>query len=188
MKLFRILILLTLVASLARAEEENVTTLKFSDPSQPGRLRVVISNGDLRIRGADVDAVTIRTTAKRDEGEVTRADGLRVISTSTQFSAVEENNVITLEYGQLGRGGDADFDLTVPRNTALQLQSNLGGDIDVEELTGDVEIKNMNGEITLRHLGGGALVETMNGEIDASFLQLPADKPLAFTSMNGEIK
>ena len=188
MKSFSLLLVSALLAASALGADESTTTLRFSDPSQPGRVRAVISNGDLRIRGSDTDVVTIRTTAQAEEKHQPREDGLRVIATSAQFSATEENNVITLEYGQMGWTHGASFELTVPRSTTVQLQSNFGGEVSVEDLNGDVEIKNMNGQIRLRSLGGGALVETMNGEIDASFARLPETKPLAFSSMNGAIR
>lgn len=175
-------------ASTLGAADETVTTYTFSDPARPGQLRAVIGNGDVRIRGDDVDQVTIRTSAERDDSGEQREDGLRVIATSAQFSAIEKDNVLSLEYGTLGWSHGAEFDIVVPRNTSIQLQSNFGGEISIEDVAGDVEIKNMNGEIELQRLGGGAIVETMNGEIDASFTTVPEGKPLAFSSMNGEIK
>ena len=188
MKFTRLLCVAALAATAlaARAADESTTTFTFSDPSKPGRLRAVISNGDLLIRGADVDVVTIRTSAEKDKKDEEREDGLRVIATSAQYTAVEQDNVLTIEYGQMG-GAGAEFEIVVPRSTTVQLQSNFGGDVRIEEVQGDVEIKNMNGKIVLRGLGGGALVETMNGEINASFVALPADRPLAFSSMNGGV-
>jgi hypothetical protein len=188
MKICHLLLVAALASAVAQADDDNTTTLKFSDPSKPGRLRAVVSNGELRIRGADTDSVTIRTLENLQETSKPRADGLRVIATAAQFTATEENNVITLDHGAFGWSHDGKFDITVPRNTSVQLQNNFGGEVIVEDLAGDVEIKNMNGEIKLRGLGGGALVETMNGEIDANFAALPSDKPIAFSSMNGAIR
>ena len=190
MKPFRILFAMTALAAgaAASADDETTSTFRFSDPAKPGQLRAVIGNGEVHIRGDDVTQVTVRTTAEASQKDETREDGLRVIATSTQYTAVEQDNVLSLEYGAVGWGEPADFQIIVPRNTSVQLQSNFGGDVVVENVTGDVEIKNMNGEITLRQLGGGAIIETMNGEIDASFTAVPAGKPLAFSSMNGEIE
>jgi hypothetical protein len=42
--------------------------------------------------------------------------------------------------------------------------------------------------VRLTDLGGGAIVETMNGEIAASFAALPDKKPVSFSSTNGEVK
>jgi hypothetical protein len=36
-------------------------------------------------------------------------------------------------------------------------------------------------------LGGGAIIESANGEISASFSKISPDRPLSFSSMNGEI-
>ena len=140
------------------------------------------------------------TGVKSDNGEVTvksdaqavtsapRKDGLRVITASSSFALSEKANVITLdatENWSHGQGGD--FTLTVPKSTSVIITSAWGGDVTCSDLTGDVEIKGLNGEVRLNNLSGGALVETMNGEIKASILELHEGKPLSFTSMNGEV-
>jgi hypothetical protein len=58
----------------------------------------------------------------------------------------------------------------------------------VKDTAGDVEVHNLNGEVTLDQISGGATVETMNGEVHATFAKVPADKPLSFSSMNGEVE
>lgn len=175
--------------AVSAADETTTSSVKFSDPAKPGLLRVYISHGDLKVRGDDVDAITVRSSAQPEGRSATRRDGLRVISTAASFSLTEKDNVVELNYGNDSRhgGGRAEFTIVVPRSTALDVTNSWGGDIDVEGVAGDVEVKNMNGEIELAELGGGALVETMNGEITASFVALPAGKALSFTSMNGEI-
>ncbi len=185
----RLLIALPLLAAALHAAEETTATIKFSDPSKPGLLRVYVSRGDLAIKGGDVDTVTVTSSAQPEGRTATRRDGLRVISTASSFAMTEKDNVIELNYGSGAHAGsdNADFEIVVPRNTALDVTTGWGGDIEVQDVTGDVEVKNMNGEIELTGLGGGALVETMNGEITASFATLPSGKPLSFTSMNGEI-
>jgi hypothetical protein len=45
----------------------------------------------------------------------------------------------------------------------------------------------MGGDVTLRDISGGALVETMNGEINVHVKSLTDTRPLSFTSMHGEI-
>lgn len=189
MKIHTYSLLFCLSALAALAADETTSSVKFSDPAKPGLLRVYISHGDLEVRGGDVDAITVRSSAQPEGRSATRKDGLRVISTAASFSLTEKDNVVELNYGNDSRhgGGRAEFTIVVPRGTALDLTNGWGGDIDVEDVTGDVEVKNMNGEIDLTRLGGGALVETMNGEITASFTALPAGKALSFTSMNGEI-
>ena len=169
------------------AASDSTATIAFSSPDKPGTLVAVVSNGTISVRGADVDTVTIRSEVAPEKSSRVKSNGMRVLGSSSQFSVDEKDNVITLNYGRLGWSDDAEFEIIVPRNTNLTLQMNLGGEVSVANVTGNVDIKNLNGEVDLENLGGGAIVESMNGEISASFTTLPKDKPIALSSMNGEI-
>lgn len=171
----------------AHAEAVETSTLKFSNPDQPGTVKLNVSHGDLRIQGTDAAEVTVRTSLK--QAQQRRKNGMRVLSASSTYSVSEKDNVITLTYGSGGwHGASGDFVLEVPRNTNVIVANGMGGDIEVLEVTGDIEVKSLNGEVKLAGLSGGALVETMNGEIHVDVQALAPDKPLSFTSMNGEVR
>ncbi len=170
------------------ANQPNVTAT-FSDPSQPGRFHARLLNGEITLRGGDVNEVTVSTDALRPTEEKARPDGMRVISSGAAFSLEERDNVITLDYSHSdGWANPSAFVITVPRHTHLDIEVSMGGQISVADVSGDVSIKNLKGEITLSDLRGGAIVESMNGEIEASFLAVQPDRPLSFTSMNGEVE
>ena len=170
---------------LSRAEE---SILAFSDPTQPGHLSVQLGQGEVSIVGADVDQVTVNSDAEDSNRSQPRADGMRVIGSSSSFSLSESDNRMVLQSGSDSWGQSAEFEIVVPHNTNLDIVIRLGGEIEVANISGDVAIKGLNGEIELQDLRGGALVESMNGEIEASFLEVHPDRPLSFTSMNGEIE
>ncbi len=168
--------------------QESGNTIKFSDPAKPGTVKIVAMRGDIRIQGADTGEVTVKTEAKA----VTRAprkDGMRVLTASSSFALTEKDNVVTLDAASEGwHGGASDFNLTVPRNTSLVIQSSWGGgDIRCTDISGDIQINCLNGEVRLDNVSGGVVVETHNGEINASIHELREGKPLSFTSLNGEI-
>jgi hypothetical protein len=171
--------------------DSNSTTasVKFTDPSKPGFVKIYVARGDLRVRaGTSADTVTVVSDASPRNPDGKRADGLRVISSSNGFSLTEKENVVTLEYGRdAAAENDSDFQVTLPPAASLEIVNGWGGDVSIESVRGDVEVKTMNGQITLTGLGGGAVVETMNGEIKAAFATFTGTKPLSFTSMNGEI-
>ncbi|MDB6126176.1 MAG: hypothetical protein JWM35_72 [Verrucomicrobia bacterium] len=176
-----------LLLTAARADESESATIKFSDPSKPGIVKISIANGDLKIHGADADACVIQTDLKPESKEM-RKDGLRVLSSSSSYSLTEKNNVVLLSHGTDSWGGSSsDFNITVPRNTTIIVNSNFGGDINIGGITGNIEVKTLNGEVVLDDIAGAALVETMNGEIKATVRELVEAKPLSFTSMNGEV-
>lgn len=167
--------------------EEARSSIAFSHPSEPGRFSVRLSNGEITIRGGDYQEVTVTSEATSKSKSEVRSDGLRVISSSSTFTLEERDNVVVLDYGSDGWADDSEFEVTLPRNTHIDVEIGFGGEIKVSEIDGDVVIKNLNGEVDLRNLGGGAIVESANGEISASFTTISADRPLSFSSMNGEI-
>src|SRR5688572_13113710 len=185
---FLILLTLALGCHVAAAGEENSQTIKFSDPAKPGTVKINLGRGELRVQGADTSEVTVKTDAKATTSQP-RKDGFRVLSAASSFELRERDNIITLDTAKewSGRGGKADFDLTVPRNTTVIVQNAQGGDIRCGGIQGDIEITSMHGEIRLDDVAGGVVVGTMNGEIRASIRELNEGKPLSFTSMNGEV-
>jgi hypothetical protein len=183
---------LTMHVTTDSAREATDGQIRFSDPAKPGRLKIYVAQGDLTVRG-DPAAVAIAVKSKLETKltHVKRNDGLRVLSdTAASFLLFEKNNVAEFSYGKDSwpTGEGANFEITVPANTALEIQNGWNGSVKVERVTGDVEIKGLNCEVKLTDLGGGAIVETMNGEIAASFATLPDQKPVSFSSMNGEVK
>jgi|UniRef100_UPI00404A54A0 hypothetical protein len=182
------LLLMTSITAPRAHGEENTTTVKFSDPAKPGTLRVNLKMGDVAITGTDDKEVSVQTEFESEDAP-TRDDGLRVISESATFSLTEKNNTVTLDTGDswAGFSNDAEFIIHVPRNTNIVVSNGFGGEVIITDIDGDIEVKSLNGEIALDNFSGGALVETMNGEIMAKVRKLSENKPLSFTSMNGEI-
>lgn len=176
-----------LATGLPAAEAPNKSAVKFSDPARPGTLKIQVGRGDIRIKGTDTNEVSVQSEA-RPVATGARQDGLRVLSSSSGFALTEKDNVVTLESGMEGHGTRADFDVTMPRQANLVVENSWGGRVHVASVSGDIEISGMNGEVTLEEIGGGAVVQTMNGEINATVAQLKPDRPLSFTSMNGPVQ
>lgn len=171
----------------ARGAEAETATIKFSDPAKPGTLKLVVANGDIRVRGTDTTEVTVKTELK-PEGAAQRKDGLRVLTSSSSYSLTEKDNVVSLSYGTDSwptNGGR--FEITVPSSTKVIVSNSFGGDIDIAGVSGDLEVKSLNGQVNLSDVSSGALVETMNGEIHVNVRSLMEKKPLSFSSMNGQV-
>lgn len=170
------------------AAERSSTKIKFSDPSKPGTLKAILPWADLHVTGSDVAEVTVTTTLSEKGKDEPRPDGLRRLDDDVAFEFTEKANVATLQLtGESALAGQgSEFNIEVPRHTALILHSELGGDVVIENVDGDIDLTSMNGEVQLRDIGGSAVVNTMNGQITASFKTAPS-KPVSFSTMNGEI-
>jgi hypothetical protein len=166
------------------------THLKFSDPAKPGKLRLRVVAGDITITGAETSEVTIVSNIKNKAQPAPKnSDGLRRLDSETTFTATEKANVITVELGgdSPDQSSGATLAITIPRNTSVNVENTYGGEISVKNIEGDADIRSLNSEVTLDRIAGSALVETVNGEIHATFVKVTEGKPLSFTSMNGEI-
>ncbi len=189
-QLLRLVLLASLAAApLARAEGEGSNaTVKLSAPDKPATLNLDVPWADIRITGVDGDSVTVESTLSQKNSKPARPGALRRLDNEVSFELTEKDNVVTLSLaGDNPWGGhDANFKVSVPRNIALNLKTDAGGDLVVQGVEGDVEINNMNGEVRLEGLVGSAVINTMNGEVRASYAKAP-QKPISITSMNGEV-
>jgi hypothetical protein len=185
------LLLGVLAVSVAAAEPEQSDTtaqVKFSDPGKPGTLKVLLPWADVQVTGTDAAEITVTANlAEKGKGE-TRSDGLRRLDQEQSFELTEKDNVAVLRMAGDEAWGPqgSEFKIQLPRRTALMLRTELGGDVRIENVDGDIEVSSMNGEVTLKDIGSSAVVNTMNGEINASFKTAP-QKPVSLSSMNGEI-
>ena len=178
---------LALVPGALTRADDATSSIKFSDPSKPGTVKISLGRGELKVEGTDTPEVTITSDVKAANSKP-RKDGLRELTSASSFALSEKNNVVSLDAPShdWGRGGGS-FKMTVPRNTTIIVQNAWGGDIACSGISGDVEINSMQGQIRLDDIAGGVVVSTMNGEIKANIRELSSNKPLSFTSMNGEV-
>ena len=173
---------LAVLFTFAARAEDGQRTLAFSQPDQPGTVRIRIARGSLDIRGTDSAEVAV-VAENAPKSRSPRKDGLRELSSASGFSLVEKDNVVTLEALE----GGAGFNLSVPRQSAIVVQNSWGGDVRCSGLSGNIEITGTNASVHLDDVAGGVVVTTMNGKIQATIRKVQADKPLSFQSMNGEI-
>lgn len=80
-----------------------------------------------------------------------------------------------------------DFEIKVPAATILRLGTVNGGDVRVENTTGDFDVANVNGGVELREVAGSGPVHTVNGKITVLFSRNPA-KNCSFKTVNGGIE
>ncbi|MBE2213712.1 MAG: DUF4097 family beta strand repeat protein [Opitutaceae bacterium] len=177
-------------AALAARAEERV--LSFADPSKPGKLVIQMGLGDLRVSGADVKDVTLRSEDDFGGDAEPREDGLRRLDSGGDTHAINASgNVITISCGALlgGRHGEStDLDLTVPKGVYLIVQRSGPGDTQIEALSGDIEIRSLVGDIALGDLSGGLVVESTHGDVSAEFAAFPADRPVSISTAHGDVE
>src|ERR1700685_4675441 len=166
----------------ARADDSS-SGIAFSDPSKPGTLRIRVAHGEITVHGADVKAITVKSEST-PVNPAPRKDGLRVLSASASYVLAEKGNVATLEYGVDGSGSSpANFEITVPRDTAIVVGNSVHGDFECDGVSGDVDVRTLNGDVKLADISGGALVESTNGDITVGVKALAPSRTLVVSYM-----
>jgi len=101
------------------------------------------------------------------------------------LTAEEENNEVNVTIDSLFH--NVDVTLTVPAHTSLSLRSVNAGGVSVTGGDGDLDVSVVNGPITLLDISGSTVAHTINGPLSATFTHLNPAKPVAFSSINGEV-
>jgi DUF4097 and DUF4098 domain-containing protein YvlB len=162
-------------------------TVPFSDPSRPKTLHASLVNGSITVRGYDgKDAIVEARADSARHHRPEHSDGLRRIDMGATGLMVEESdNVITV--GTRLVNENMSLLIQVPVNTSVKLHAVNGGDLLVDHIVGDVEVDNTNGNATATHISGAAVVHALNGKVLVSLDKVTADKPMSFSSLNGDI-
>jgi len=80
-----------------------------------------------------------------------------------------------------------DFEVKVPAATFVRLGTVNGGEVRLENTTGDFDVGNVNGGIEIREVAGSGPVHTVNGKISVLFSKNPA-RNSSFKTVNGTIE
>jgi hypothetical protein len=197
LRLASLLAAATLLSSpLLRAERDEddehagaTARVQFSDPAKPGTLKFSLPWAEVRVTGTDGNEVVVSSSLDQKGRAEVDHEGFRRLDEDVTFELLEKDNVafISVAGDNLWAAHGAEFEIKVPRNTNLVIRTEAGGDIEVNGVEGDLDINSMNGEVVLRDVASSAVVNTMNGEISASFKSAPV-KPVSLSSMNGEIE
>lgn len=165
------------------------TVVPFSDPSRPGNVRIVSTNGSITVRGSNRRDVQIETKGGESDKETRRGNdrtaGMRRIAQSASFTAVEENNQLTI--AATSSNDDADLVVLVPTRTNVNAVATNGDEIVIDGVEGTIEAHHTNGDITLTNVSGSVVANTTNGDVKATLSRVTADKAMAFVSFNGDV-
>jgi DUF4097 and DUF4098 domain-containing protein YvlB len=178
------------VSVLAQDPGIDRVTVPLSDPSRPGTVKVHLIAGGITVKGYAGKEVIVESKNRGEErshgqSRAETAGMKRIPNTSTSLTVEEENNVVSIGAGPSDR--PVDITLQVPARTSLRLKTINDGDIRVEQVQGEIEVNNINGAVTLSQVSGSVVAHALNGNVKVNLVTIEANKPMSFTSMNGDI-
>ena len=177
-------IICLVLCSVAFAEPADQVTVPLSDPTRPVMLKASVLNGGITVKGYDGKEVLVEARSREEHSS--RTSGMkRIPMTSTGLTVEQDNNEVRVGVETINR--PVDLVITTPRRTSVILRSTNDGDIVVSGIDGELDIDNVNGGVTLKNVSGSAVAHALNGEIHACFDRVTPGKPMAFSSLNGDI-
>ena len=183
------LIGLLLVGSLQAQQSEVV--VPFSNPDEGKYLKIKLFNGTLTIKGADRNDILVKYEAIKDDDHEDleapkEAQGLRKISdNSMNLSIGEKGNKAYVKSENWAR--PLNLTLEVPRDIELDIEKNMGGQLDVSDVHGDINAECAVGSISIDGVRGIVNASTAAGEIAIVFDQIPQPKAMMITNQTGNI-
>jgi hypothetical protein len=178
-------------ASLGQDVPADRVSVPFRDSSRPGMVKVNLMMGGITVKGYDGQEVVVEARLRggkssRKEKPDNKAEGLKRIEIATTGLTVEEeDNVVSVSTSP--RGHAVDLSLQVPAKTSLKLGCMNDGGILVEKVGGEIEANNLNGPVTLTNVSGVVIAHSLNGEVHTQMDQVTPDKPMSFSTLNGDI-
>ena len=122
----------------------------------------------------------------RERKKAEKAAGMKRLSvSSTDLEIEEEKNVVTIRSGSWKQ--PVDVTIHVPFWTVLNLNALNIGNIIVENVNGTIEAQGNNGSIILKNVSGTIIAHAGGGDIRAAFSQITPEKPMFFSTMDGDI-
>jgi DUF4097 and DUF4098 domain-containing protein YvlB len=189
----RVIAVLFVCAAAACAQDRGErVNVPLTDPSRPARIHAQLLLGGIVVRGANTNEVVVemRSTSGRAPHEPPvppNASGMHRIDVGglSGLDIVEQDNLVNIKTTTWNRRGD--LVITVPRHSSLQLKTINDGAIDVEQVDGEIDADALNGRIVLKNVSGSVLAHALNGEVTATLDQVDSSKPMAFSTLNGDI-
>jgi len=153
--------------------------------------KVVIDmqGSDVTVEGYDGNELVIRGNGF--EPAPKRAEGLRPVynsavdNTNLGVSVTEHDNTVHIVRASRK---DANYTIRVPRNTAVEYnQTNWnGGDLQIRDVSGDLEVNMKNGDIKLLNVAGPVVANTVSGDITVRYSTL-RQGPSAISAVSGDV-
>jgi hypothetical protein len=184
-----------LVAALAGVEDQSVETKSFD-----GVKLVIVDNvdGPIQVTGRPGTGVQMevrkhinaetpeRLEAARREVKLDiqqSGDSLKLFVDGPFRCNGKEGSVRS---GHQGYNVTYDFKLSVPRDARVDLYTVNHGNIVVQSVDGDFDIRNVNGLIDMTDVAGSGKARTVNGPVKVLYSRNPAG-PLEFETVNGNV-
>jgi hypothetical protein len=175
-----------LLAPLSGAQSSpDRVSVNLSDPARPAFIKASMVNGGITVKAYEGKEVIVEARTRNEEREKNSGGPKRLNISTTGLSIEEENNEVRINTESYAR--TIDLTISVPVHTSVKLRAVNDGDITVSGIEGEIDVDDVNGAVTLNNISGSAVAHALNEHVHATFVKVNSQKPMAFSSLNGDI-
>lgn len=192
--LLSLAIVLTAASSVMMQQQNELLREEFHQTyplSAQGRVSLNNINGSVRVMAWDrnevkVDAVKSAYRRDRlDEAKIVVRSDANAFHVETNYP--QRTQTFNSGEGRLNNPASVEYTLTVPRGARIDSIELINGDLDVDNLTGDVKASSINGRVSGHELMGEVKLSTVNGKVEGMFGRLNEAKGISLGSVNGPV-
>ena len=178
------------VCALACAQEYsgNRVVVPGRNGSHARTVEANIIHGSIVVKTGSGNDVIVETDAPRGRGpaDSRTPSGMHRIDPPWNSPLQVEERGDVIHINVTPRGEPDTVTVTVPANISLKLNVT-HGDTKVDGVHGEVDAESTHGDVTLTNISGTVVANTVHGSLKVSMNQVDQSKPLAFTTLSGEI-
>jgi DUF4097 and DUF4098 domain-containing protein YvlB len=172
-------------SAVATASGDRVA-VPLSDPARPAFIKAHLLNGGITVKGYEGKEVIVEARVRSGEESDRESGGMRRIPiNSTGLEVDEDSNKVDI--GAASTQRTVDLTISVPVHSSLSLHTVNDGDINVSNVDGELDVNDVNGSVTLSSVSGVVVAHALNGKVLVTFNRINPSKPMAFSSLNGDI-
>jgi DUF4097 and DUF4098 domain-containing protein YvlB len=160
-------------------------SVTLTDPTRPSTVKAHLVTASITVNAYDGKDVIVEARARNSDSSERGSGMHRIPINTTGLTVEEENNRVQINADSAQRA--IDLTISVPVHTSLSLSTVNGGNIAVSGVDGDLDVNDVNGAVTLTNVSGNAVAHALNGKVLVTFARVNPQKPMAFSSLNGDI-
>jgi hypothetical protein len=194
------LLFVLIAASLSVTAQKETMTVALSNPGKHYKLRVNLTTGSIKVTGTTGKDIVIEVSDPeqsqgktreriRESDESTKKGdlGMKKISMNPGYEITAKENDNTVHVSTSNPNRAITIELKVPQDVTLIVSTVNGGDIDIDNIKGELEVTNVNGDVRLSGISGSAVANTINGDVIVKFNTVDNEAPMAFSTLNGKV-
>ncbi|MFN0103803.1 MAG: hypothetical protein ACKV2U_17185 [Bryobacteraceae bacterium] len=158
-------------------------TVPLRDPSRPALVKVSTVNGSIQVKAHNGKDVLIDMDEAGPRTQLAPNGMKQILSGSGGVNVEEENNVVTVK----PHHGNGSYVVLVPEKSSVHIKSVNARELRIEGVEGEINAETVNGSIVIVDASGPVVAHSLNGRLTANLKQVPAGKPMSFSTLNGRI-